>query len=219
VTETTTERRIVFSPEIDGRRIGEARNESDVLLEIARKVRPEWADKLSFRNMAEMRKEIARIVPFYEGIQNLNKKGDQFQYGGEHLCADWNFPTEDGKAHFGVFTPAERIAPEGMFRITTRRGKQFNSIIQEQKDMLTGAKREAVFMNHSDALRLGLQNGDKIRVHNEHGEMMGHVFLAKVRPSNLQLHWPEGNVLLPRGCRSPEAGIPDYNGVAKVEKV
>ena len=38
-----------------------------------------------------MREEIARVVPFYDGFQNLNKTGDAFQYGGPHLCADGKF--------------------------------------------------------------------------------------------------------------------------------
>ena len=39
-------------------------------------------------------------------------------------------------------------------------------------------------------------------------------FLAPIAPGNLQVHWPEGNVLIGER-RSPEAEIPDYN--ARVE--
>jgi predicted molibdopterin-dependent oxidoreductase YjgC len=48
VTETSTERRVIFSPEIPGPRIGEARPEWEVFMELARRVRPEIADKLHF---------------------------------------------------------------------------------------------------------------------------------------------------------------------------
>ena len=41
VTETSTERRIIFSPEVKGRRIGEARAEWEVFFDLARRVRPE----------------------------------------------------------------------------------------------------------------------------------------------------------------------------------
>src|SRR5712691_72141 len=47
-----------------------------------------------------MREEIARVVPFYDGVQRLKQIGDAIQYGGPHLCAGWKFPTPDGKAHF-----------------------------------------------------------------------------------------------------------------------
>ena len=48
ITQTSTERRIMFSPEIEGRRIGEARPEWEVFLEIARRVRPERAERFAF---------------------------------------------------------------------------------------------------------------------------------------------------------------------------
>ncbi len=162
ITQTSTERRIMFSPEIRGPRIGEARPEWEVYLDIARRVRPELADRLTFRTTQEIREEIARVVPMYDGIQTLRKSGDQVQYGGPHLCADWNFPTPDGKAHFtAVDLPATDV-PEGMFAVATRRGKQFNTMVHEKKDAITGAARDAVFMNRADAKALGLRDGDPI---------------------------------------------------------
>jgi len=219
VTETSTERRVIFSPEIEGRRIGQARPEADVLLDVARRVHPELADKLYFADTAAVRAEIARIVPFYDGIQHLSQPGDQFQYGGPHLCAGWHFPTPDGKAHFTAIEVPELAIEADAFRVATRRGKQFNSIVQEDVDKLNGAEREAVLMSAADARRLGLRNGDAVRLHNESGEFTGHVFVAQLAPGNLQVHWPEGNVLLPRGHVEPHAGVPDYNGVVRLERV
>lgn len=219
VTSTSTERRIIFSPEIEGRRIGEARPEWEMMLDLARRVRPDIADKLQFENTAAMREEIAKVVPFYEGIQDLKKAGDQFQYGGAHLCAGWKFPTPDGKAHFTAFSlPLMAELPVGMFRVTTRRGKQFNSMVQEKKDAITGAYREAIYMCAKDADKLGLKEGDAVILKNEFGEYCGKVYMAEVLPGNLQVHWPEGNVLLDRYKRSPQVGIPDYNALVRLEK-
>lgn len=50
VTETSTERRIIFSPTIDGHRIEQARSEWAVLGEIASQVNPELADKVQFES-------------------------------------------------------------------------------------------------------------------------------------------------------------------------
>ena len=38
-------------------------------------------------------------------------------------------------------------------------------------------------------------------------------------PGRLQIHWPEGQVLLDRTRRSSQAGIPDYNAAVTLEKV
>ncbi|MFL5804266.1 MAG: FdhF/YdeP family oxidoreductase [Roseiflexaceae bacterium] len=218
VTETTTERRVIFSPEIPGPRIGEARPEADVFLDLARRVRPDLAAQLHFADTAAIRAEIAQVIPFYDGIQHLAQAGDQFQYGGPHLCADWHFPTADGKAHFSSVALPHDPLPPGAFRVTTRRGKQFNSMIHEHTDMITGAPREAVFISPEDAERLGLQAGDPVTLHNAIGQYQGRVFIAPVKPGNLQIHWPEGNVLIRRDRRSPVAGIPDYNALAWLEK-
>jgi hypothetical protein len=42
-------------------------------------------------------------------------------------------------------------APDRTFRVSTRRGTQFNSTIQRQVDPLTGARRDAVFIPHLSA--------------------------------------------------------------------
>lgn len=216
VTETSTERRIIFSPEIPGSRIGEARPEWEVFTELAKRVRPDL--ELHFDDTIAIRQEIAQVVPQYAGIQHLKEAGDQFQYGGSHLCFGWNFPTKDGKAHFAVMSHQERKLPEGCFLVSTRRGKQFNSMVQERKDAITGAMREAVLMSREDADKLKLKNGDAVILKNELGSFSGKVYIAPINPGNLQIHWPEGNMLLDRSKRSLE-GVPDYNAVVRLESL
>jgi predicted molibdopterin-dependent oxidoreductase YjgC len=218
VTQTSTERRIMFSPEIRGRRIGEARPEWEVYLDLARRVRPDLSDSLRFANTQAIREEIARVVPMYEGIQTLRKTGDQVQYGGPHLCAGWHFQTADGKARFSEVPLPQTDVPDGYFAVSTRRGKQFNTMVHERKDAITGAVRDAVFMSAADAKQLGLHEGDAIVLRNESGEYRGRVRIAPVKPRNLQVHWPEGNVILDHALRSHESQVPDYNALVRVER-
>ena len=105
------------------------------------------------------------------------------------------------------------------FVVTTRRGKQFNSMIQEKRDAITGALREAVFMNAEDAARLELREGEAIVLRSDAGTYEGRVYLAPVKRGNLQVHWPEANVLMDRTKRADGVGIPDYNAVVRIEKV
>lgn len=219
VTETSTERRVIFSPEISGPRVAQARDEWRVLVELAARARPELASRLHFDDTAAIRREIASAIPFYDGIQRLEREGDQFQYGGPHLCAGWKFDMPDGKARFSpVALPAlERAAQT--FVVSTRRGKQFNSMIHEARDAITGAARDAVFMSREDADRLGLRDGDAVVLKNERSELRGRVLVAPLLPGNLQLHWPEALPLIDHTRRSPQAGIPDYNTVVRLEKL
>jgi len=218
VTETSTERRILFSPHIPGHKIGEAKPEYQVLLELACRVKPELKSKLEFRGTPAMRQEIARVVPFYAGIEKLDKKGDQIQYGGRHLCADGQFPTSSGRGRFSVVHPFDSALQAGQFRVTTRRGKQFNSMVHEQKDAITGASRDSILMSAFDASARGLKNGDRVRLESDKGTLEGRVFIAPLKPGNLEVHWPEGNILLDYGRRSSESGVPDYNATVTLER-
>jgi anaerobic selenocysteine-containing dehydrogenase len=72
-------------------------------------------------------------------------------------------------------------------------------------------------MNLSDAAKLGLKDGDKVTLKNQLGELQGLVYIAPIQSGNLQVHWPEGNVLLDKSKRSLE-GVPDYNAIVRLEK-
>jgi anaerobic selenocysteine-containing dehydrogenase len=110
------------------------------------------------------------------------------------------------------------IAP-GRFRLSTRRGKQFNTMVWAERDPLTGAHRDAIFIAAADAERLGLSDGDAALVHSDHGELRGHIHLAPMALGNVQVLFPEGNVLLPMGRREPLSGVPDYNAIVDVVPV
>ena len=227
--ETTTERRIAFSPEIP-RQVGEARAEWKILRQLAATVSPTHAHLLGCETGWKVREEIARVVPFYAGIENLRKTGDALQYGGPHLCADWKFATPDGKAHFRAVplpqmkgtSPGSTQQGDGsdqLFIVSTRRGKQFNSLIYAEVDPLNGAPRDAVLMNPDDALKLRLGHQERVVLANGVGQYEGRVFLAPIARGNLQIHWPEGNVIIRRGVVDPAGGVPDYNAHVTVKKV
>jgi predicted molibdopterin-dependent oxidoreductase YjgC len=212
--ETTTERRIVFSPEIP-RQVGEARTEWRVYADVASRVRPELRRTFSWRDNPALRVEIAEVVPFYRGIESLATTGDAVQWGGRHLC------TEPGwRGQFTVLVPASPDLPEGTFLMTTRRGKQFNSIVHGDVDPLTGARRDAVFVDATDAAELGLDDGAPVRLRSATGVFDGRVKLVRLPARSVQVHWPEGNSLVAAGAerREPGSKVPDYSAVVTIER-
>jgi molybdopterin-dependent oxidoreductase alpha subunit len=218
-TETTTERRIAYSPEIPGPRPGEVRSEWEIFVQLARRVAPERAEQCAFTSGQEIRDEIARVVPAYSGVELLRTTGDAIQWGGTRLCEGATFPTPDGRAHFLAVAPSDVDVPPGSFVLSTRRGKQFNTMVHEQVDPLTGASRDALFMATSDIQGLGLRDGDRVVVRSDHGEMHARLHESPLRPGNVQVFFPEGNVLLRAGRRDATSGVPDYNAVVTVEAV
>ena len=281
-TLTSTERRIRFSPEIPGPRVGEAMAEWEILMRATEAaLAPEQRCWIHFEDAAAIRAEMERTMPLYRGIGSLSREGDSLQYGGALLCAGGvcaNLP--GGRAHFTPLTPpqleppviprpealsrAEESqgfssfrtpeiprfdparaagAPLGMtatdsasacFYLTTRRGRQFNSMLWDAADPLTGsARRDEIFVAPEDAARLGLRDGDAVRVRATAGkeaetilvnanpaprEFRGVCRLARVAPGTLQAYWPEANVLITSRL-DPASHEPDYNAWVTLERL
>jgi predicted molibdopterin-dependent oxidoreductase YjgC len=210
-TSTTTERRVAFSPEILPPP-GEARSEWRLYADLVRVTRPELSRSFDWSDNRALRSEIARVVPSYAGIEDLSDTGDAIQWGGRHLCAGGVFPTPSGRARFTVLD-SPLPADASRFTVATRRGKQFNSMVWEEVDPLTGAARDAIYIDADDAASLGLEDGSLVRLSSSAGEYVGHLMCVDLPTGTLQVHWPEGNVLIPGtpNHREPGSTIPDDN--------
>ena len=156
-------------------------------------------------------------IPLYAGIETLQAAGDQVQWGGPRLFDDGQFATPDGRARLRAVRLRGRRPSPGTFFVSTRRGKQFNSMVQRDVDPLTGAPRDAVLLSAGDAARLGAVDGTRVRLVSATGTFDGQAFIAPMRPGNLEVHWPEGLALLDAELVDPESGEPDYNAVVRLE--
>jgi predicted molibdopterin-dependent oxidoreductase YjgC len=217
-TSTTTERRIRFSPEISGRRIGETKPEWEIPVLIGRAAFPDRPDLFDFDESGDVRREMGRVMPLYRGIENLEKEGQWVQWGGERLGTGGRFPNLPGeRARFSAVPIPAAAIPKGYFFLTSRRGKQFNSIIYGTKDGMTGVdSRRAIFFSPQDAERLRLKRGDPVVLRSELGTMEGVCEVGPCRTGHLQAFWPECNVLVGR-TYDPASGEPDYNALVQVE--
>ena len=217
VTATNTERRIRFSPEIPGPRIAEARPEWQIPVQVALAARPDRARSFPWRGTAEVRVEMAKAMPIYAGIEGLTRENQWVQWGGARLFSDGFTRMPDGRARFtNVPLPETRI-PAGKFHLSTRRGKQFNSMTHGNHDFLMGsASRRDVLMNPDDVAEIGFAEGDGVILRSDTGEWTGIVKLAPMKRRHLQTYWPETNVLIPRTF-DRVSGEPDYNAFVTVE--
>ncbi|MGH9555271.1 MAG: FdhF/YdeP family oxidoreductase [Terriglobales bacterium] len=218
-TSTSTERRIRYSPPIPGYRVGEARAEWQIPCLIAQRLIPQHAAQFAYTSDADVRREMAAAMPLYAGIEKLSKEGAWIQWGGPVLFRDGFAKMPEGRARF-VAVPIPNVeVPPGKFYVTTRRGKQFNSMTWGPRDPLTGSEsRDEISMNPRDAERLGVREGDLILLRSAVGELCGRVRPADIREGNLQAYWPECNVLIERRY-DPVSNEPDYNAVVEVEAV
>jgi len=218
-TETSTERRIIFSPEVSGRRIGAAMPEWWVFREVAQRARAADGVLIGLADAQSIRTEIAAAIPLYKGIESLTQQGDQVQWGGRNLYADGRFATSDGKARFApTTTDLHSAVTSERFVLSTRRGKQFNSMVQRDVDPLTGASRDDILIGAEDLRRLGVGEGTRVRLRSSSGTFSGRLRRAAIKPGNLQVHWPEANVLLGTAV-DPDSLEPDYNTSVVIESV
>jgi anaerobic selenocysteine-containing dehydrogenase len=135
------------------------------------------------------------------------------------LCEGSRFPTPDGRAHFSDALPTTEALPAGRYHLSTRRGKQFNSMVWRDRDPLTGATRDALFLSAADATGLGVSEGETLVIRAEGGATLrARAHLAPIRAGNVQMFWPEANVLIAAGRRDPVSGVPDYNAVVEISR-
>jgi predicted molibdopterin-dependent oxidoreductase YjgC len=217
-TTTSTERRIRFTPEIAGHPVGETRPEWEIPVQIGRKSMPNGDKLFPFEDTQSVREEMSRVMPIYQGIEKLNKEGDQLQWGGPFLFKDGFASMPGNRAIFTVLDPPDRRAADGKFYLATRRGKQFNSMTFGTTDRLMGTnRRDMIFMAPEDAEKLGLIDGASVVVRSDSGAMKGIIQIAPVKSGTLQAYWPEANVLISRRT-DPVSGEPDYNAEVSIEK-
>ena len=82
-----------------------------------------------------------------------------------------------------------------------------------------GRPVDDILMSHEDADRLGIHDGEVIRLTSPAGSYTGRAKIDQIKARNLAIHWPEGNCLLSREEIDRASREPDYNAIARVEKV
>jgi anaerobic selenocysteine-containing dehydrogenase len=108
--------------------------------------------------------------------------------------------------------------PLGQFLLTTRRGKQFNSMTYGAKDPLTnGQPRSSILLDARDWAELGIREGERVRVVSSAGSLEATAGVGPCRRGHAQGFWPECNALLGRKY-DPASGEPDYNTAVRIER-
>ena len=196
---------------------GEMRSEVAIVSDLAERILPEGKfDWSVLRSHQRLREEIAKTVPGYEALADLEKSRDEFQIEGRTLHEP-KFATKDGRAHFFVTPlPEPIIKAEGdEFRLMTIRSEgQFNTVVYEEEDLYRGnTTRDVVMLSQEDADRMSLAEGDGVLVRTSVGEMRVKASIVDIRPGNLAMYYPEANQIVPRRL-DPVSKTPAFKGVA-----
>lgn len=194
---------------------GEFRSEVEVIASLAERVLPAGRfDWNSLRSHQRLREEIAKVVPGFAAMGEIDRTRGEFQIEGRTFHEP-KFKTEDGKARFAVTSiPMGAPAPDEFRLMTLRSEGQFNTVVYEEEDLYRGnRRRDVVMMSAQDAAVLRLSEGDRVQVRTEAGVMSATVAFVDIRPRNLAMYYPEANVLVPRKLDS-RSKTPAFKSVA-----
>jgi formate dehydrogenase alpha subunit len=221
---------------------GEARPDwwitSELSKRAGRRLGLDVAAQFAYRGAAEIFDEMARLVPFLGGISHARldvEGGIQWPCpspdhpGTRYLYGD-AFPRGRGR-----FIPAEQIVeaaelpdPDYPFVLNTGRLLYHwhgGTITRRVEGLLALAPRLEVALHPADARRLGLEDGDRVRVSSRRGELTGHARLTEaVRPGALFVPFVKladsAANFLTNAAFDPASKIPEYKVCAvRVEPV
>ncbi|GJL78423.1 MAG: formate dehydrogenase [Nitrospinaceae bacterium] len=187
----------------DPRHLG-PRSEVSVIAEIAARVLDQhpipWNE---LRQHENIRKLIGTVIPGFEKMQEIDATRKEFHINGRILHSP-NFPTETGKARFQICAlPNISHTDRGKnsFQLMTVRSEgQFNTVVYDLEDRYRGIpSRDVVLMNPEDIRSHGFQEGQKVTVANDTGELTSLKIISfPIKSGNIMMYYPEANVLVPR---------------------
>ncbi|HEV8439353.1 MAG TPA: formate dehydrogenase subunit alpha [Methylomirabilota bacterium] len=211
---------------------GQARSDWWITAELAKRVASrvglDVEQSFGYRTAADIFDEMARLVPFLGGISypRLEREGG-LQWpcpapdhpGTRYLYAE-SFPRGKGK-----FIPARQIVeaaelpdPEYPFLLNTGRLLYHwhgGTLTRRVQGLMELAPRLEIALHPVDARRLGVEDGEAVRVTSRRGELEGHARLTEaVRPGAIfvpfvKLADSAANFLTNSAC-DPASKIPEY---------
>jgi anaerobic selenocysteine-containing dehydrogenase len=168
------------------------------------------------RNTGQIREAIARVVPGFEKMAQIDRTKQEFQIGGRTFHEP-RFATPDGRARLHVHEiPPLAGTGEGELRLMTVRSEgQFNTVVYEDYDLYRGIDRRDVILLHADDMaRYNLTPDQPVVVRGPAGSMPN--ILVKrfdlIKPGNALMYYPEANVLIGRRT-DPQSKTPAFKGV------
>jgi molybdopterin-dependent oxidoreductase alpha subunit len=173
-------------------------------------------DWSAMSSTAQIRQSIARIVPGFEQLAEIDTSKQEFQIGGRTFHEP-RFATPDGRARLHTHQlPELQANGKGEIRLMTVRSEgQFNTVVYEDEDTHRGmARRDVIMLHPVDLARINVKDGDLVTVYGPAGSLTGiraTVFEA-IKSGNAAMYYPEANVLIGR-TMDPLSRTPAFKNV------
>ncbi len=172
-----------------------------------------------------VRQLIARTIPGYEKIADIDDTKEEFTISGR-ILTEPVFKTPSGKARmfttplpdltlptaedFGISAPQSLV----LALMTGRSYSQHNTVVYKIGDKYRGMPhRNCILINRLDGEKAGFKEHDRVTVAGDAGKLEGiEVIYGAVRPGAGIMFYPEVNVIF-RGKMEERSGTPAYKRV------
>jgi predicted molibdopterin-dependent oxidoreductase YjgC len=212
-----------------------ARDDVELICEIARRLGVDWGNPTA----EEVWDECRTLSPMHTGMsyKRLDELGgiqwpcpDENHPGTEFLHARlWTDPAEGPLAPFHAVEndpPVDLLTEEFPIRLTTgRRLDSFNTGVQTGGYTSPLRTREAILISPADGARLGIEDGERVRVSSRRGSVEVPIrFDASLRPglAFMTLHFPDqvATNVLTIDATDPKSGTAEFKASAiRIDKL
>jgi len=214
---------------------GGARDDLDIISELARRLGCDWGNPTAEQAWDECRS----LSPMHAGMSyaRLDELGgiqwpcpDESHPGTQFLHARlWKDPAEGMPAPFSAVEhdpPVDRLSEEFPIRLTTgRRLDSFNTGVQSNEYTSPLRSKEALLISPVDGKRLGIHDGERVRASSRRGSVEVPIrFEESLRPglAFLTLHFPDqvATNLLTIDATDPKSGTAEFKASAiRIDKL
>ncbi len=198
------------------------RSEVAIVAGMARAALP--TDPLDWEGLASdhdrIREHIARVIPGFHDMNRRVREPGGFVlprsgFGGRH------FATPGGRARFSCIPlPEPSLGPGELLMMTVRSHDQFNTTVYGHDDRYRGIRggRRVVMIHPDDLARLGLADGDPVRLTSRHQgrirTLEGFRAVAFDVPRGCAAtYFPEANPLVFAERRDPRSRTPAFKSI------
>jgi predicted molibdopterin-dependent oxidoreductase YjgC len=212
-----------------------ARDDVELICEIARRLGSDWGHPTA----EQVWEEVRSLSPMHAGMSyaRLDELGgiqwpcpDESHPGTEFLHARlWLDPIDGPAAPFHAVEhdpPVDLLTDEFPIRLTTgRRLDSFNTGVQTGGYSSPLRTREAILISPSDGERLGIADGERVRVSSRRGSVEAPIrFDASLRPglAFMTMHFPDqvATNILTIDATDPKSGTAEFKASAiRIDKL
>jgi molybdopterin-dependent oxidoreductase alpha subunit len=184
---------------------------------------------LQLQDPRYVRQLIAKTIPGYEKIAQIDTTGEEFTISGR-VFTQPKFPTPSGKATMFVsplpdltlptpqdFGVAESVPNVVVALITGRSYSQHNTVVYKLDDKYRGIPhRNCILMNHKDAEKANLRNRTLVTVQGNAGKLENvEVIYGSIRQGAALMFYPEVNTIF-KAKIEMRSGTPAFKRVGAI---